>query len=83
MRTFFLDYGVNANPSAQRTVRLPAPWPAPVFGRARVGGQQEEGGCRRDGFPEAQRERLSGRPVMVEISHAAVRWEGRPSAPRQ
>jgi hypothetical protein len=29
-----LDDSVNANPTAQRTVRLSVPWPALVFSRA-------------------------------------------------
>jgi hypothetical protein len=79
----FLDCGVNANPTAQRMGRLSAPCPAPVLSRPGVAASERRASVAVTGFWRP-RERLLGRPLTVEISHASVRCkDGRPCGRRQ
>ena len=75
--------GVKANPTAQRMGRLSTPCPAPVFSRPGVAASERRAAVAVTGFWRP-RERLLGRPLTVEISHASVRYkDGRPCERRQ
>src|SRR6185436_15152929 len=69
------DCDVNAHPTAERTRRVSVPRPAAVLRLAGVADSKRTVAVALTGFWRS-RERLSGRPRTVEISHASGRCKG-------